>query len=344
MKAYPGATIVFSVLMAVLLAACAAPTGQMTPEEEQSTEQSADKASAVESEASSETEAGEAGQEISSEGSWEPVLERQVEQPVRMAAFFNETFAVTGGATGKGKTHYSIDGGATWTRSEESGGCLFGVDIVDEQTVWVCGQMVGASFTAPGGVRLSIDGGQTWGEQANYRTISGLCLLSFIDAQTGWFVSGNKLNATLDGGVTVEKIALPVKNVKIEAISLVSATEGYMLDDEGNLYITQDGGAAWETKSLGMARFGDMRLSKQAGLASAAMRFFDRDSGIVIMSLMGEGAGQLVGLRTADGGQTWQEERISSGIGVPYITRNGMYLTVFDPLHRTLNVFKYVGS
>jgi hypothetical protein len=63
---------------------------------------------------------------------WEEVARVAATQPVRMSAFLNETFGFTGGATGAGKIHYTTDGGATWTMAESSGGCLYGMDIVDE--------------------------------------------------------------------------------------------------------------------------------------------------------------------------------------------------------------------
>ena len=40
-----------------------------------------------------------------------------------MAAFFDQTFGITGGGSGaSGKAHYSTDGGQTWTMADTSGG------------------------------------------------------------------------------------------------------------------------------------------------------------------------------------------------------------------------------
>jgi len=66
---------------------------------------------------------------------WEVMRETKVEQPVRMAAFLDETFGLTGGANYEGKAHYTTDGGQTWTMAETSSGCLFGFDVVDAHTV-----------------------------------------------------------------------------------------------------------------------------------------------------------------------------------------------------------------
>jgi photosystem II stability/assembly factor-like uncharacterized protein len=55
------------------------------------------------------------------------IFEKRIEQPgieqsVRIAAFLDETFGVTGGANNKGRVHYTTDGGQTWIMAESSGG------------------------------------------------------------------------------------------------------------------------------------------------------------------------------------------------------------------------------
>jgi len=55
-------------------------------------------------------------------GPWELIIKTTVEQPVRMAAFMDENFGVTGGADSTGQAYYTTDGGASWTRSTASSG------------------------------------------------------------------------------------------------------------------------------------------------------------------------------------------------------------------------------
>jgi len=43
-------------------------------------------------------------------------------EKLRMAAFFNENFGLTGGAGDVGKAKYTSDGGKTWTTADSSGG------------------------------------------------------------------------------------------------------------------------------------------------------------------------------------------------------------------------------
>jgi hypothetical protein len=51
--------------------------------------------------------------------SWEVVLQTQVEQPTRMAAFLNEGLGITGGAGDAGRVHITTDG-VQWTPSDGS--------------------------------------------------------------------------------------------------------------------------------------------------------------------------------------------------------------------------------
>lgn len=301
-------------------------------------------APAAEAEAQVETEPTATPGVEAAEG-WQVVLEAHVEQPVRMAAFLNDTFAVTGGATGAGRAHHSTDGGQTWTRADDSGGCLYGVDVVDEQTVWVCGRMRGQSFGTPGGIRLSLDGGQTWEEQAAYDTSPGFCPLSFLDAQVGWVANAGKLIATADGGATWEELALPDGSAKIVAISLRASGEGHVLDHAGNLYTTLDGGQSWSSQSLGLEKYGELKMFPLAETAVAAMRFFDADNGVVVLNLVGGGDSKIIALRTTDGGQTWEEEDVPGEIGIPYLTRDGQFLTVAELLNTsTLTLLRYGGN
>ncbi len=322
------------VLSALLLTGCAKPNAQATsvPQE--------DKGQSNEVPAPEEVI-----QDSQPQVSWEMVYEREARQPIRMAGFLNETFGISGGATGEGRAHYSSDGGETWTKSEGSGGCIYGIEIVDEQTVWVCGRNTGASFSTPGGVRLSLDGGQTWEEPADFRVTPGFCPLSFLDDQVGWFVSADKLYATFDGGAAVADIALPEEGMRVAAISLLSEAEGYVMDYDGVIHITQDGGVTWEPLEIDLQHFSGMSPYQAGDVGTAAMRFVDRDKAVIVMSLLGENKeSALVAFRTVDGGQTWTDETLLEKLGTPFISPDGMYVTVHDIFSNMLRVFRNLGD
>jgi photosystem II stability/assembly factor-like uncharacterized protein len=186
---------------------------------------------------------------------------------------------------------------------------------------------------------MSSDSGQSW-ESAETPGNTN-CKVSFIDADTGWVISGLQLRATDDGGTTWNDIALPEGIAKVAAISLRTADEGYLMTSTGVLYKTEDGGTSWSSLPLDLSEHGEMELLP-SDLPPAAIRFFDTKEGMVVVSLVGGGQSAVLALRTSDGGQTWEEEAVPVDIGVPYLTRDGEFLTVYSFLKsNTIFVAQY---
>ena len=273
-----------------------------------------------------------------SAGLWEVVLQTEVEQPVRMAAFLDGTFGLTGGADNAGRAHYTSDGGQTWTKATNSSGCLFALDIVDAQTAWECNAS---------DIRLSTDGGQTWQGAPTGRG-QPLCQVSALDDKIAWHLDPVKLEVTLDGGATTEEVSLPegVRPANVLAIALRTPSDGYVLDDTGTLYTTRDGGQSWTSQNVGLQeRFGEMEPMPPGGIAPAAMRFLDAEHGVIVMSVLGGGSSKTMALRTADGGQTWTEESVPAEFGTAYLTRDGEFLTIHAYLNSGhITVLRYTGN
>jgi hypothetical protein len=262
-------------------------------------------------------------------GPWQVVLQQKIEHPMRVAAFLNESFGLTGGPSDVGKAYYTANGGDSWTLTENSADCLFGLDIVDAQVVWQC---------SLGPVRLSTDGGQTWQAVTDY---GNYCRqLSFLDAETGWLATSNQLGMTTDGGQTWEAIPLPEGIQDIAAASLRTATDGYLLDIAGVLYITSDGGQSWSAHSLGL----DLEDSTfpNHDTASAAIRFLDADHGVIALSLANGGDSRVIVLRTADG-QTWRQENVMKAALLVslYLSRDASTLTVANKMESQITVLRY---
>jgi hypothetical protein len=58
-----------------------------------------------------------------SQAQWKVVIPQTLfADKLRMAAFLNENFGLTGGAGDVGKAKYTSDGGKTWTTADSSGG------------------------------------------------------------------------------------------------------------------------------------------------------------------------------------------------------------------------------
>jgi photosystem II stability/assembly factor-like uncharacterized protein len=176
---------------------------------------------------------------------------------------------------------------------------------------------------------VSTDGGKTWKTIPDKRGGFG-CILAFADTKTGWIGFGNKFQMTTDGGATWKDLALPKDVSKVAAISLRTATDGYLLDDAGVLYVTQDGGKTWSSKSLGLDNpdiMGFVSGGFVNEIPQAAVRFIDADNGLVVLGLSGKTS--MIALQTADGGKTWQEESLPVKLfGAPYISRDGKFVTV----------------
>jgi len=193
------------------------------------------------------------------------------------------------------------------------------MDIVDVQTIWQCGIK---------NLSVSTDGGKTWKAIADKAGGMG-CILSFADAKTGLFGFGNKFQMTTDGGATWKELALPEAVSKVAAISLRTPVDGYLVDDKGVLHITQDGGKAWASRSLGLDNPGIMGFVSQGFVnetPQAAVRFVDASHGLVVLGLSGKTS--MIALRTTDGGKTWKEESLPAKLGTPYISNDGKFLTL----------------
>jgi photosystem II stability/assembly factor-like uncharacterized protein len=184
------------------------------------------------------------------------------------------------------------------------------------------------------GASLSTDGGQTWKVTAEAVDGSG-CILAFADTETGWVGSGAEFQMTTDGGASWEELVLPESVSEVAAISLRTPTDGYLLDMDVVLHITQDGGKTWSSQSLGLDDPTIFPLETPA----VAVRFFDAENGLAVLGLFGES--EMMALRTADGGETWEEESLPVGLGKPYLSRDGKFLAVQHSSQRLPILLKY---
>jgi photosystem II stability/assembly factor-like uncharacterized protein len=243
---------------------------------------------------------------------WKVVLQSERVNTAMIAGFLDENHGIAAGVGGE--THYTLDGGKTWPDAENASACRYGLDIVDAKIVWSTGNQ--------GGVRLSTDGGKTW-QAVTDLEVSRSFLISFVDGNTGWAGSVSNLFTTSDGGQTWQEVIPPDGVGEIAAVSLRTATEGYVLDSNGLLYVTQDGGKSWTAKPLGLEK----KIFSSDTLPMAAIRFTDANSGIVIVSPE-DSDGALVALRTTDGGSSWNQEALPAKSGPLHITHDGRFVSI----------------
>jgi photosystem II stability/assembly factor-like uncharacterized protein len=204
------------------------------------------------------------------------------------------------------------------------------LDIVDVQVAWQC---------SLGPVGVSTDGARTWQAVTDY----GNCRqLSFLNAQTGWIATSHQIGMTSDGGQTWQDVPLPGDVQEIAAMSLRTPVDGYVLDTDGVLYTTADAGQSWSAHPLGLDLEGSPIPSRET--ASAAVRFADADHGLVVIHLAGGLSSRVVALRTADGGQTWAQEDVTTTtlLVALYLSRDGSVLTIADQSEAQVIVLRYM--
>jgi photosystem II stability/assembly factor-like uncharacterized protein len=176
---------------------------------------------------------------------------------------------------------------------------------------------------------LSEDGGKTWSKIPDKAGGFG-CLLAFADTKTGWLGFGNKFQMTTDGGTSWKDLILPRDVSKVAAISLRTPKDGYLVDDNGVLHVTQNGGGTWSSQSLGLENPGIMGFVSEGfvnEIPQAAVRFSNAKDGLVVLGLSGKT--NMIALRTADGGKTWKEESLPAKLfGAAYISRDGKFVTI----------------
>ncbi len=267
-------------------------------------------------------------------GPWQIVGVYKADQSIMTAGFYDETHVATGGVIGI--MGYSNDAGKNWLVTDAQSDCRYGMDIISPQMIWACG---GATH-----VRKSLDGGQTWQAVTafgNARTITNPChSASFIDESTGWLANSNIFGTTTDGGQTWSMQALPEAANKIATIDTYALNEGYLLDQKGALFFTQDGGENW--LQTGQLELGTIELPATA-YQLAAMRFSDSQHGMIVVSSSPYATKEpVIAFHTSDGGQTWTSEMVPVLAGPVYLSRQGSLLTVISGVNQ-LTLLRYEG-
>jgi hypothetical protein len=266
-------------------------------------------------------------------GPWNLVRQIKYSDPdssINYGGFLDASFGVLVGASGL--IEHSGDGGKGWNISKNESWCLFGLDIVDENVAWTCGNA--------GHVRLTTDRGKTWTVVSNYGPgePNHCRYLSFLDEKTGWAATPAMLGATSDGATTWTDVILPIGIGKITAISLRTPADGYVLDDQGLLHATADGGTTWTSLTVDLPREAPLPID-YAPLAT--MRFWDADHGRIVIMKNGFWTGD-----TSDGGATWIWKLMPDlkGFKNSYLTHDGQLLTAVDVSKREIVVLRYNGS
>ncbi len=261
---------------------------------------------------------------------WQTVLTVQSPPLMRLAGFDNSTFGITIGDDSQAM--FTEDGGANWQSSKIDAFQLFGLDIVDRNTAWTCGN---------GATRVTTDGARTWQAASDFgNAVPDQCrFISFLDTHTGWAATSAKLVTTTDGATTWTDVKLPDGLDRIAAISLYAPGAGCLLAKSGALYCTIDDGKSWN--QAGAPPLGDLTIAEM-NPPVAAMRFTDSQHAIVILPSVAGGQSMVTAFHTADGGKSWTQETAATTFGFPVLSHDGRILTLFCLPYQIL-VLQYNG-
>jgi hypothetical protein len=265
-------------------------------------------------------------------GSWRVIGIYNEDHFIMTAGFLDEQYVATGGVIGR--MAYSSDGAESWLKTDSFADCRYGIEIVSPEVIWTCG---GATH-----VRKSVDGGKNWLMLANFgdpHAIRGPChSASFLDEHTGWLANSNIFGTTLDGGASWTLRSIPEAAEKIATIDTYLPGVGYLLDQRGVLFFSDDDGQHWREASR--LELGPLAMSMSA-YQLAAMRFSDEEHGLIGVSSGDYGnVGTVMAFHTSDGGRTWSSEAVPVRPGSVYLSRDGRYLTVISA-YGQLSLLRY---
>jgi photosystem II stability/assembly factor-like uncharacterized protein len=262
---------------------------------------------------------------------WVLLQSNQAPPLIQLAGFYDAAYGIV--ISDDSRVLFTEDGGANWQPSSISSFQLFGLDIVDRNTAWTCGN---------GTLQVTSDGAKTWQAEADFGAhFPDQCrFLSFLDAQTGWAATSTRLVTTTDGAAGLTDGVLPEGADRIAAISLYEIGNGYLLAQSGDLFFTADNAQTW--KAAGTLPLKDIAIADK-NPPVAAMRFTDSGHGIIVIPSAGGGSSRVTAFHTSDGGAAWTQETVTDVFGFPVIAHDGKTLTLYTITSKIL-VYQYSGS
>lgn len=263
---------------------------------------------------------------------WHMVVDSKPTQRVNIAGFIDEKRGVTAGYAGA--TYYTEDSGGSWVKAANSSLCRYGLEIVDGGSAITCGN--------GGDNRISLDAWKTWAAMKTYGPSEPdhFRFLSFLDVKTGWAAGPSTLSSTDDSGATWSELKPPRDIERIAAIDLLPGEQGrvgYLLDSNGVLHLTEDGGETWSSHAIRVLGVQLNFISTMTYAPSAALQFKSREEGMVI-AYRAKPEPAWVSLCTVDAGASWKVEEITNQLGTAssvYLSKDGLYVTLYYS-HRLL--------
>ena len=167
------------------------------------------------------------------------------------------------------------------------------------------------------GVYKSADSGKTWVKEASiaHRSVT----INYFNQQYGYGVGDYNMNLTTNGGSSWRTKNSFASSFGID-VCFVSPAIGYLANQSNGIYKTLDTGGTWQRLTAAPNRGFNLSvffLNEQQGWYSSGPYLF----------------------RTADGGNTWTEQKVSDEVIVTvcFANLNNGWLTADSSVYRTTN-------
>ena len=197
-----------------------------------------------------------------------------------------------------GAIMYTANGGQTWEKQYLiNGGMAYGLEVLDENSVWAVGVDYNQEGTSDGLILHTSNGGQSWTEQ-NVGASEGQYIFhsfaKFAGSNTGWIFGIGNPNKykTTNGGSSWNSVSH-----SLFTMDFVDNMTGFGLQKSGNnadVYKTSNQGDSWEYQGT-ISNFGDI-----SGFESNHLKFVNSALGWVVDNKNGDI------LQTTDGGKSWK--------------------------------------
>lgn len=215
-------------------------------------------------------------------------------QPSGIFFLNNNQGWIVGNHRRQGIVLQTADGGRSWQIQFQVAGfnlsSLHSIWFADEQNGWVVGEAE-KNGSVRGMIFGTQDGGRSWIQQ--YRGSSGTFLheVKFFDARHGWAVGDEGILYTSSGGREWRK-QRDAEKMCCFGLSVLSATEAWVVGGRGVMLHTNDAGRNWEMAQL-----------------PTEHREHWLDSVVFVDSARGWVAGEEGAIfHTEDAGRTWRRE------------------------------------
>lgn len=259
----------------------------------------------------------EAPQPIPAEPStWELVSEDKFVFSSYLVGYYDDDSAASMGYNGE--VHYYDPAEKSWPFSENKSLCRYGMDMVNENIIYTCGN--------GGHVTKSVDGGKTYTKMTSFAADASDqgVMMSFCDENNGLVASVSQLAITADGANTWTDIAVPSG---LLAIRMESPEKFCYIGSDLNFYKTADGGATWESAPMNLPLGDGYRTDMRNNFVFT----IDGENMYTVFCIENENL-SLKSYSTADGWLSCTENTVPEITGMKkgylYMNRDGSIMTV----------------